>query len=118
MIMLPGADALADDPMSRLELSNNAIWDAVRAVRPIAPRLAVFGGGGYNPFSLARCWAGVWAVLNDFEIPETLPAPAQAVLRGVAYFRAAGRNPPARWFETLRDLPQDGGVADLKELMG
>jgi acetoin utilization protein AcuC len=57
-------------------------------------------------------------VLNDFEIPETLPAPAQAVLRGVAYFRAAGRNPPARWFETLRDLPQDGGVADLKELMG
>jgi len=105
LIILPGADALADDPMSRLELSNHAIWDAVRAVKPLSPRLAVFGGGGYNPFSLARCWAGIWAVLNDLDIPERLPVSAQAVLRDVTYFRAAGRNPPPRWFETLRDPP-------------
>jgi acetoin utilization protein AcuC len=118
LIILPGADALADDPMSKLELSNNAIWDAVRAVMPLAPRLAVFGGGGYNPFSLARCWAGVWAVLNDIDIPERLSPDAQSLLRPVEYFRAAGRNPPARWFETLRDPAASAPVrAQIEELM-
>lgn len=112
IIILPGADALADDPMSRLALSNNALWGAVRAVKPLAPRLVVMGGGGYNPFSLARCWAGIWAVLNDIDIPERLPGPAVALLRNVAYFRAAGRNPPARWFETLRDPASTGDVRD------
>lgn len=119
MIILPGADALADDPMSRLALSNNALWAAVRAVKSLAPRLAVLGGGGYNPFSLARCWAGIWAILNDFEIPETLPEQASALLRDVAYFRAAGRSPPVRWFETLRDPVTTGDVRDeIRELIG
>ncbi len=118
MIILPGADALADDPMSRLGLSNNALWAAVRAVKPIASRLAVLGGGGYNPFSLARCWAGIWAVLNDLEIPETLPGPALALLRDVTYFRAAGRSPRPSWFETLRDPVTTGAVRDeIRELI-
>ncbi len=119
LMVLPGADALEDDPMSRLALSNNAIWGAVCAVKSIAPRLVVFGGGGYNPFSLARCWAGIWAVLNDIEIPATLPAAVRDVLRDVTYFRAAGRNPPSRWFETLRDPPSAGLAHDgLKEVFG
>jgi acetoin utilization protein AcuC len=103
ILLLPGADALADDPMAKLALSNQAIWDAVQAVRGIAPRLVVAGGGGYNPYALARCWAGIWAVLNDVSLPEVLPAAALDVLRGVRYFRAAGRNPPLRWLNTLRD---------------
>ncbi len=108
ILLLPGADALADDPMAKLALSNQAIWNAVQAVRGIAPRLVVAGGGGYNPYALARCWAGIWAVLNDFPLPEVLPAAALDVLRGVRYFRAAGRNPPQRWLSTLRD--EEGGV--------
>ena len=112
IMLLPGADALADDPMAKLSLSNNALWDAVAAVRGLAERLVVLGGGGYNPYALARCWAGIWAVLNDIAIPAVLPAAAQAVLRDVAYFRPAGRNPPAHWTETLRDAPLDGPVRD------
>jgi acetoin utilization protein AcuC len=112
IFLLPGADALADDPMAKLSLSNNAIWEAVRAVRGIAPRLVVAGGGGYNPYALARCWAGVWAVLNDFPIPDILPKAALDVLRGAEYFRAAGRNPPAHWLNTLRDAPLAGEVRD------
>jgi len=49
IFFLPGADALADDPVGKFGLSNNAIWDALAAVRPLAPRLVVGGGGGYNP---------------------------------------------------------------------
>jgi len=117
VLLLPGADALADDSMSRLALSNNAIWDVLRAIRPLAPRLAVLGGGGYNPFALARCWAGLWAILNDFPLPGTLPPAAQAVLRGVTYHRH--RAPvPALWCERLADAPLDGPVRDEVLRMG
>jgi acetoin utilization protein AcuC len=112
ILLLPGADALADDPMAKLSLTNNALWDAVAAVRHLAPRLVVAGGGGYNPYALARCWAGVWAVLNDIPIPGTLPPAALDVLAGVAYFRAAGRNPAPHWLNTLRDPAGPGGLRD------
>jgi acetoin utilization protein AcuC len=105
-----GADALEEDPLSRLALSNNAHWNVVAALRDRAPRLIVTGGGGYNPWTVARCWAGVWATLNGFAIPKILPPDAEAVLRGLNYNRAAGRNPPPHWFTTLRDAPREGMV--------
>jgi len=117
ILLLPGADALADDPMAKLSLSNNVIWEAVRAVKGMAPRLVVAGGGGYNPYALARCWAGVWALLNDFAIPDVLPPAALDVLGGTKYFRAAGRNPPAHWLNTLRDAPLPGAVRDEVKAM-
>lgn len=105
-----GADGLEEDPLSRLSLSNNAHWGVVRVLMGLAPRLIVLGGGGYNPWSVGRCWAGVWAMLNGFEIPERLPPAAEAVLRGLAWHRAAGRNPPEHWFTSLRDPPRKGVV--------
>ena len=105
-----GADALEEDPLSRLSLSNNAHWGVVRAVAQLAPRLIVTGGGGYNPWSVARCWAGVWATLCGLAVPARLPPAAEAVLRGLRYNRAAGRNPPEHWFTTLQDAPREGMV--------
>jgi acetoin utilization protein AcuC len=107
-----GADALEEDPLSRLALSNNAYWEAVREVAGLAPRLIVLGGGGYNPWSVARCWAGIWATLNGHPIPDRLPPAAEAVLRGLTWHRAAGRNPPEAWFTTIRDLPRPGPLRD------
>jgi acetoin utilization protein AcuC len=107
-----GADALEEDPLARLSLSNNAHRAVVRAVRPLAPRLIVTGGGGYNPWTVARCWAGVWAELDGRAIPERLPEPAEHVLRALSFHRAAGRNPPAHWFTTLADAPRRGPVRD------
>jgi len=112
LIFLPGADALADDSMSKLSLSNNAIWDTLRAIRPIAPRLAVLGGCGYNPYALARCWAGLWAILSHHPIPEILPEPAQQVLREVKHFRHMSRAVPAHWLATLADAPAQGPVRE------
>jgi acetoin utilization protein AcuC len=107
-----GADALEEDPLSRLSLSNNAHWAVVSAVRGLgAPRLIVLGGGGYNPWAVARCWAGVWGTLNGLPVLERLPPAAQAVLRGLLWReRAAGRDPPEHWFTTLRDAPRRGTV--------
>lgn len=105
-----GADALEEDPLAKLSLSNNAHWAVVRAVRDLAPRLIVLGGGGYNPWSVGRCWAGVWGVLNDLAPPERLPPTAESILRALAFNRAAGRNPPEHWFTTLRDTPRPGPI--------
>ncbi len=105
-----GADALEEDPLAKLSLSNNAHWSVTRAVRDLAPRLVVLGGGGYNPWTVGRCWAGLWATLNDFPVPDPLPLGAEAVLRGLRFGRAAGRKPPAHWFTCLRDTPRVGPV--------
>ncbi|MCC7047264.1 MAG: acetoin utilization protein AcuC [Alphaproteobacteria bacterium] len=113
LVLQCGADALQDDPLSKLGLSNRAIWYAVERLRPIAPRLLVLGGGGYNPWSVARCWAGVWAILNDCDIPDdAIPPAAEAILRGLTWSRSEGRNPPARWFTSLADPPRPGPVRD------
>ncbi|MDB5407244.1 MAG: acetoin utilization protein [Rhodospirillales bacterium] len=110
VVVQAGADALAEDPLSRLSLSNAALWRALAAIAKRAPRLLVLGGGGYNPWSVARCWAGNWAVLNGIEMPRVLPPGAEAVLRGLSWSRSAGRNPPEHWFTTLADAPRDGEV--------
>jgi acetoin utilization protein AcuC len=112
IMLQSGADALEEDPLAKLSLSNNAYWELVAALPTLAPRLVVVGGGGYNPYSVGRCWAGIWATLCGHPIPDTLPEPAQAVLRNLVYNRAAGRNPPAHWHTTLRDAPREGLVRD------
>ncbi len=114
VVLQAGADALADDPQSKLALSNRAIWRVVAAVKGLAPRLLVLGGGGYNPWSVARCWAGVWGVLNGGLAPdgppERLPAAAEAVLRALHWRHRDGRRPPEHWFTTLADPPSTGPV--------
>jgi acetoin utilization protein AcuC len=112
IMLQAGADALEEDPLAKLSLSNNAHFAVVEALLPLAPRLVVLGGGGYNPFTVGRCWAGIWATLNGLPIPPELPPAAQAVLRDLRYNRAAGRNPPEHWITTLRDAPRPGPVRD------
>lgn len=123
IVLQCGADAVTEDPLSRLALSNNAHWQTVQRLRDLAPRLLVLGGGGYNPWSVGRLWTGVWGVLNGHEIPDRLPAEAEALLRGLTWSRGAGRNPPEHWFTTLRDAPRDGPIgsdlrADVQHLAG
>ena len=110
VVLQCGADALEDDPLSRLALSNRALWRVVAAMRDLAPRCLVLGGG-YNPWTVGRCWAGVWAVLNGIDPPVAAPA-AEPVLRGLSWHRAAGRNPPGHWLTTIADRPRPGPVRD------
>ena len=104
-----GADSLAEDPLSKLALSNRIFWWAVEQVMPLAPRLLVLGGGGYNPWSVARCWAGIWATINQFKVPDALPDPAQDLLAGLSWSRTP-REPLVSWTDTLADPPREGEV--------
>jgi acetoin utilization protein AcuC len=110
LFLQTGADALSEDPLSKLDLSNNAIWDFVASVAGLVPRTLIVGGGGYNPWSVARCWSGIWAGLNGFAVPDTLDGPAEAFLRSLSWNRAAGREPPDHWFTTIRDPARPGPV--------
>jgi acetoin utilization protein AcuC len=112
IVLQCGADAVEEDPLSRLALSNNAHWAVLTALMALGcPRLLVLGGGGYNPWSVGRLWSGVWATLNGHEIPDRVPQEGEEVLRALRWDRArAGRNPPEDWFTTLRDTARPGTV--------
>jgi acetoin utilization protein AcuC len=113
VVLQCGADAVEEDPLSRLSLSNNAHWAVVSAIMRAADRLLVLGGGGYNPWTVGRLWTGVWAVLNQIEIPERLSPEAEAVLRGLEWRGSArGKSPPEHWFTSLRDSRREGPVRD------
>ena len=49
-------------------------------------------------------------MLNGITVPPRTTPAAEAVLRGLTFNRAAGRNPPEHWFTTLRDAPREGPV--------
>lgn len=109
IVLQCGADALADDPLSGQMLSNDAHRAMVAALRPLSRRFLVLGGGGYNPWSVARCWARVWAELNGLVVPDRLPPAAEALMRSITWRRSQGRSPPEHWFTTLADPPPDQG---------
>jgi acetoin utilization protein AcuC len=110
VVLQCGADALLEDPLSRLALSNNAHWAVVAALRDIAPRYLVLGGGGYNPWSVGRCWAGVWATLAGHTVPDVLPDAAQSVLRALNWGGGARAVAPEVMLTTLRDPVREGPV--------
>ncbi len=113
VIVQCGADAVLEDPLARLSLSNNAHWAVVAALKAMTDRFLVLGGGGYNPWTVGRLWTGVWAMVSGREIPERLPRSAQAVLRGLEWRgHSGGKAPPEHFFTTLRDAPREGPLRD------
>ncbi len=108
IVLQCGADSLTEDPLSRLTLSNRAYIEALRAIAPLAPRLLVLGGGGYNPWSVGRLWTLIWGVLSGQPVPDLLPPDAQAVLAALSW-QGGGRPPPdPAMLTTLLDPPREG----------
>jgi acetoin utilization protein AcuC len=106
----PGADAVAEDPLSRLSLSNNAHREVLAALRPLAPRFLLLGGGGYNPWTVARAWTLLWADLSGQKVPNPLPQNAQSILRALSW-QGGGRPAPDPGLLTrLQDGPREGPV--------
>jgi acetoin utilization protein AcuC len=108
IVLQCGADAVTEDPLSRLGWSNASHAAAVRALAPMAPGFVLLGGGGYNPWSVARAWTRAWAALAGEEVPDRLPPAAEAVLRGLSWSHRLGRDVPEAWMTTLADAPREG----------
>ena len=112
VVVTCGTDALAGDPLSGLALSNVALWEAVERVIGDTGPAVVLGGGGYNPWTLARCWTGLWGRLSGRQIPSQLPADAQRVLRSLHCDLVDDEDVEAAWFAGLADAPRPGPVRD------
>ena len=112
LVIQCGADAVAEDPQSRLSAGNRAHLAILSALLPLAPRVLVLGGGGYNPWSVGRLWTAIWGTLRGEAMPERLPEAARSVLAALRWpgHRLDGR-PPAAWTGTLLDPPRPGTVA-------
>ena len=103
VVLTCGADALAGDPLAHMALGNVALWDAIEALVATAPSAVVLGGGGYNPWTLARYWTGIWARLSGREIPARLPQAARAVLARLSCDLVDDEDVKPEWLETLAD---------------
>lgn len=113
LVVQCGADSLLEDPLSRLSLSNRAYLETIRALLPLAPRVLVLGGGGYNPWSVGRLWTAILGTVAGQDLPDRLPPDARAVLADLSW-NGGGRPPPAQeMLKTLLDPPREGSVRDV-----
>jgi len=119
LVITCGVDGLEGDPLSRMALSNLGLWRAVEQLVEINPRCVVLGGGGYNPWTLIRCWGGLWGRLNGREFPGELPPEAQKLLQSLECDLIDDDEIPESWITKLADEPNTGPVRpEIKRLPG
>lgn len=117
VVITCGADALAGDPLASMNLSNVALWDAVDRLRGMAPATVVLGGGGYNPWTVARCWTGLWGRLRGRDIPAALPEDARSLLATLSCDLVDDEDMLPEWTTTLADEPRHGRIREeIREL--
>jgi acetoin utilization protein AcuC len=118
VVVTCGADALKGDPLSRLELTNTCLWDAVMSLSTLSDATVVLGGGGYNPWTVARCWTGLWGRISDRAIPAVLPPESTALLRSLSCDLVDEEDMMPEWFTTLADRRNEGPVRDrMREIV-
>lgn len=110
LVVTCGADALAGDPLTGLMLSNGALWDAVGQLIECSPAAIVLGGGGYNPWTVARCWTGLWGRLSGREMPQRLPQAARRILEQLSCELIDEEAIDPNWLTALVDPPRHGTV--------
>ena len=105
IVVTCGADALEGDPLAKMSLTNRALWDAAESLVDLTDVAVVLGGGGYNPWTLARYWTGLWGRLSGRTLPERLPPRAQDILRALSSPLVDEEDMRPQWLETLEDAP-------------
>lgn len=110
VVLTCGADALEGDPLGHMALGNGALWRAVESVVELAPAAVVLGGGGYNPWTLARYWTGLWGRLSRRPIPPILPPRARDILAALSCDLVDDEDVRPEWLTTLADKPRPDGV--------
>ncbi|MBT8100341.1 MAG: acetoin utilization protein AcuC [Gammaproteobacteria bacterium] len=110
LVLCCGADSLKGDPLSTMQLSNLALWDTVDELIAIGVPTVVVGGGGYNPWTVARYWAGLWGRIAGFEVPRELPESALELLGSMACDLIDDEDVETAWLTTIADTRNPGPV--------
>ncbi len=112
LVLCCGADSLAGDPLSAMQLSNAALWRAVAELLELRQPTVILGGGGYNPWTVCRYWAGMWGMLTGRAMPDRLPQDASDLLGSMECDLIDEDEIDSAWLTTLVDSPYDGPVRD------
>lgn len=112
LVLCCGADCLAGDPLSGMMLSNVALWNTVDTLTGLGLPTVILGGGGYNPWTLSRYWAGIWGKINNLQIPLRLPDEAVAMFRGMECDLIDDEDVDEAWLTTMADSPYRGAVRE------
>ena len=112
IVMCCGADCLAGDPLSGMLLSNVALWDTVDKLLELEQPTVVLGGGGYNPWTVARYWAGMWGRLTGQVFPQALPQEAVELLSAMECDLIDEEDVDQNWLHSLVDSPYNGVVRE------
>jgi acetoin utilization protein AcuC len=110
LVITCGTDALDGDPLSGMSLSNTGLGAAVERLLQLSNHNIVLGGGGYNPWTVVRCWSGLWGRLSHRKIPGLLPPDAQAFMQGLECDLVDEEDVRPEWTATLADKPNNGPV--------
>ncbi|MDA0998177.1 MAG: acetoin utilization protein AcuC [Proteobacteria bacterium] len=118
VVVTCGADGLAGDPLAGMLLSNAALWSAVEAAIEAVPGAVVLGGGGYNPWTAARCWSGLWGRLNVFETNVPILETMRRRFAELSCDLIDDEDVNPVWFESLEDPPSRASVrAEVSALL-
>jgi acetoin utilization protein AcuC len=112
LVLCCGADCLAGDPLSKMELSNVALWGAVDRIIAKGLPTVILGGGGYNPWTVTRYWTGMWGRISGQSFPDRLPAEATAYLRAMECDLIDEDEVDEAWLTELADSPHPGPIRD------
>jgi acetoin utilization protein AcuC len=74
-----GADSHADDLLAHLQLTTRTYEEILTSMHKLAHevasgRIVAFGGGGYNPVNVARCWTIVASSLCETDLTDEVPS--------------------------------------------
>lgn len=119
LIIQAGADMLDGDPQSRISLTNNAYWKAIKDILSLCDKSIILGGGGYNPYLTAKAWAGNWALLNNKMewLDLEMKLECQSLLKSLQWKNSRVRNGiPENWYKKWRDPISETQVS--KEVSG
>lgn len=112
VVVTCGADGLMGDPLSAMALSNGCLWDAVLDLSKLCGSTVVLGGGGYNPWTVARCWTGLWGRICGYKIPQSLSAESVRLLESLECDLVDEEDRLDIWTTTLADPPNEGPIRD------
>ncbi len=110
IVITLGADGLYGDPLSKMNLSNGALWRCVMNLRAMSPRTIILGGGGYNPWTTLRCWAGMWGLLIGADLNAELNSEARAVLNALECDLIDEDEMENDWLSRITDEPRTGDI--------
>ena len=112
LVLCCGADCLAGDPLSAMRFSNGALWAAIDRLLELDQPTVILGGGGYNPWTVARYWAGLWGRISGRQIPDRLPVAAVRFMRSMSCDLIDDEDVEEAWLTTLADARNLGPIRD------